>query len=1549
MSKLSGGASYLTKESVPAKRVSTQKKSPVMVAVSAFFALLVLFMSAQPLLASLSGTSSNKANAGAIGLFCTSDLGLGMDDKSDWSQFLRVYPLPNEKNRVWTLQEAFGSGLAFTNYEGEGGKDKDLIIEKSPENTTKPGNYDAVAEKLEGIRGIPSCFTAGGLNYVSNAAMGLANVQSNIVQAFVVFAFDSNIICADPANPSGVCLNLLKVIGGTGGTDGGLIGILTSSIYMPLLVIAVTITGFWVGYKGIVQRKLREAMFGAIWVCLSVIFGLALLLNPTLLAKAPMAVSNAVATCVIGSFSGQNCMDNSTGSGSLVNDSFSTSSDTICRSIAPGASLDSQMSMTVNSLSCSIWKAFVLEPYAQGSFGTSFGNLDTIADTPTKKVIEKAGLDPNTFCVNLGSSDSLASFSGKRAVFDRESGKVCNLLAYQMFLKTNASTTGSVTPAADSIDPRWYNVIVTAANDEGLWAQWAPSSTNAMHKISTGILAGFTGLVGGVVLVAIAFFALVYYLTSVILMAFAPLFFLMGVHPGRGKKILMGWLEKVVSNVLKYLASALFLIVSIAFYAAILGAATSPALTFLFVIIMSGALFMYRKEVIDLVGKVSMGGEQLSNSFSDKLKERAAGVGGLAMAGVGSGVGAAIAGGRVSSGIKAGIQRDLQRGGANKIFGKTGGDLVSNATRQFARNTVDNERDVKDEAKRAQAQAGVAAVELATIEDEQVEAGAAIEKFDLAFYNNQNELSDLESRRASYSGMETEAAREMMEDNPYFAQAQLLMNQISALEFDKGVALAIGDNETADLKTAEIQQLTGQRETLLGAIDTDELASNRKEYSERLEDKIFRSNINYTDEDEKARHGLTALTANAQSTRDVLVETANELTERRNEYAVSTASLTAKEEFLNEKAMNLQPGDMLNKKTADKMIADADALALTAGASVGRIAPTAINRSMEEVYSEQHAKFYVPNELPSDGPRGPIDGDGRGPIDGGSGPQGPIDGGSGPLNPGPTRGSGPSPQGPADSDALTPTATAGPTRQLPTSPQNAESPTAPPAADRPSTSSEPTSPLESSGPTDRIPVQSDRSPSALQRRMSELNNPTESIPETSGRSSESLPAAAPVVDAPRQSGGIPTSQGRQPAPVLSDTAPAYESSQPAVQPNYAPRIPTQPANAPSVSAQPNREPQQYIPESVPQRTESAPSSLRQESAPSRMESRQEYSPIPTVAPQPRASEPAPRPAPAYEPRIPSQPVNAPSTPVQPTASPQIPSQPTSPPRVEAQQQSTPAPVVAPPAPVRAPTPQPESAPRIPAQPATPPVSRTPDATPRSAPQQAPSAPPQEQRIPAQPATAPVQTPSAQRLAPQQAPVQAPSAPVREPRVPTQPNRAPEVSQAAPVQTAAPSAGRTSEQAPRPAPQQAPSAPAREPRIPTQPNRTPEAPAPQPVAPVRPPTSATPISRPPTPTAAIPSAPAPAIPTRTPVVPAQPSAPPAQAPTPPPAAAPTVRNREERGVPLAREIRLPSAPQVSRITENSEIPTVSIQRENPIDNEAPTRGRGLPRRRNPRND
>jgi hypothetical protein len=824
--------------------------------ISALFAgvliLLSLPVAASSFAPAEAKQSQQVAAGGFLGIFCSQQVGdFIMDSRYGWFNPLAGYPNPEQTNRKWTLQEAFGgNAVVFPTYHGEGGANEPFVAEKNfgkddkgepivapdPDPRAEYGNYAEVSGKLEGARNLGNCTL---LSLYNESLTGAFLLPTTIVVTFtsgiVNFAFNPSLICKDPANPDGNCFNLVGILGGVNNTPGeGIIGTLTSSIYLPLLVIAVTIAALWVAYTGLVKRKFREALFGALWVVLSVIFGLIALYNPTLLAKAPMAVSNAVSSCVIGAFSGVNCMSGAGGGDAIVDqDIESGTSGEVCTVRTDNLVLDQQMSAIMNGLTCNIWKAFVLEPYSQANFGASFEELDTITGDKITPVLEKAGIDGATYCINMGSSQPARDQVGQQLKLD--GGKqICNMAAYQMYLLTNADA-GDGGPPATGTDYRWYNIVVPAANDDGLWGVWSPSIAASFGKMTVAGLGLFSAVLGSAILITTAAFALIYYVSAVILMALAPIFLLFGVHPSRGKKLMLGWFEKVISNVLKYLASAVFLLVAVAFYAAILANATNVGLTLIFVLLISGALFLNRREIVNLIGKVNMGGEQMTSNIAERLGGSAKAAGGLALAGVGGGLGAALAGGSVASGLKDGLKRDLKRGSANRILGGTAGTVVTEATRQFERDTVDRRRDIKTDMRNQHADNVAAETQAQSRGDELQAATADHGEFDAKLDDLGGRGPALEEKVELNGRILTDEVHRIEVSGNAFMDAQQMLNTADALKVERDNAVAAGNPVKAAAITQEIRALESDAARTLGEVPADRRHELMGDYHSQFE------------------------------------------------------------------------------------------------------------------------------------------------------------------------------------------------------------------------------------------------------------------------------------------------------------------------------------------------------------------------------------------------------------------------------------------------------------------------------------------------------------------------------------------------------------------------------------------------------------------------------------------------------------------------------------------------------------------------------------------
>ena len=516
-------------------------------------------------------------------------------------------------NRKWTAQELFKKASGFTVYYGEGEKEfpftekVDRGLSRAEESNWN-WNDSGVQENLESAR--INCTARGGANIISSLFFALANAFVSITNYIVTSLIGDDFMAE----------SLVKIIGGDEDNGGGLIDIFFNSIYMPLVIIAFILTTVTIVYKGLIQMKFREALSSIIWSVSALVIGLTLMFNPLFMVKIPQAVTTTVTSCVIGALNGENCLTNE-----VTTPSFLVGKE--CRSEIIGGEND--VKMAVNGMNCTIWKTFILQPWAEEQFGQPYSDLYThnIPEGGNQWSALPEG-EGEKYCVNLASTSS-AEETGDNIVMDLDSDStVCNVALYQLYLQTNIEdpinhpddgySLTSPGNGGKRYDARWYDIIVPMAKEGTHWERWS-GENSPFGKIGTSFMSLFSVIMAGSVLGLLGVFGAAYKITSIIMLAFAPLFFLFAIEPTRGKKIFLGWLETLVSALLKYFATTLLVVVSLILYAGVLSN-TSGITSFIAVIILTFALWMYRKEITDLIGASNMGGQKLSNKANEAIK-----------------------------------------------------------------------------------------------------------------------------------------------------------------------------------------------------------------------------------------------------------------------------------------------------------------------------------------------------------------------------------------------------------------------------------------------------------------------------------------------------------------------------------------------------------------------------------------------------------------------------------------------------------------------------------------------------------------------------------------------------------------------------------------------------------------------------------------------------------------------------------------------------------------------------------------------------------------
>ena len=601
------------------------------------------------------------------GMFC-GKLGTNMDSRLSINT--DKLTAPNVTARKWTVQELFDSSIAFTTYNGEG---KDTFWLADTEWRTKQVSdwTGDVKNKSEAKRNVGDCYFGPLTSDISTMMINMAGGLVNIAQFFIVRLYSGDVICTSPDSPKGACINIIGIVGGAKGKTG-IIGSLRDSIFSPLATLMFILVGVWILYKGLFKREFRASMMGLLWSLGVFIFGLIALNKPAMLAGAPQTINSALSTCLVGAMNGQSCV-----TGTVT--APSTIVGTECESYGTSAGTEGA-AMATNALTCSLWKSFVLDAWSRGEFGYNYNEL-YLKDAPSDGTIwANAPDDVTPFSVNMKSSGATPTDGSK---VETAAVPINNLALYQLYISTDMKSSGDTqwkNTVTKGQDLRWYNIIKAASKDDRMWNHWTPNSVYGVKRIGTAFVSlVMTGIVC-VLLAVTSFWGLVYMFAGSLLMAFAPFFLLIAIEPGKGRRIFLGWLESVSSSILKYMASALMVLVALSLYAAILSSTSNYISSFIGVTIMTGVLMMYRKEIINLLGMTSLGGQKLSNAVGERLAKKGKKAKEFAKVVGGSAIGGAIAEGQNGGNVLSGFGTGLKEGTGRQL--RRGNSLLSGIARQ---------------------------------------------------------------------------------------------------------------------------------------------------------------------------------------------------------------------------------------------------------------------------------------------------------------------------------------------------------------------------------------------------------------------------------------------------------------------------------------------------------------------------------------------------------------------------------------------------------------------------------------------------------------------------------------------------------------------------------------------------------------------------------------------------------------------------------------------------------------------------------------------------
>lgn len=609
------------------KEASKHKKPPLAVAIMlGFLALLAAYIFAtggnaksvtiapgtnQPTI-----TKTETAHAGAMGIFGgAQSLGYGMNNTAGWEGSFNVIQLPNKEGRIFTLKEAVGSTLEFVNYEGEGDGD-DWTVSADPDRMTgAPKTINKDSEKLKGLRSVHTILSGGILNLMADGMNGLTGMFYDFAQNILLIAYSPSTICSD-AKDTNCVLNLPKITGGDGEHDKGVIGKLYHNFYIPLVFITTVAALVWAFKQVFVNHAVREGITAVLHVIATLVVGTALMLNAGLMASLPLKAMQTIGGYALSLSSSSG--DENTGADKQTGNTSEASA--MCKSTANDISASDQLVLSVNSMTCTIWRAVRLDPYARAQFGRPFAKLD-IKDPTIAEAIKKAEVDPDTFCVPLKVAGKPEDYRNKTLKLESGSHKVCNLAAYQLYLKTNAQIDDNARTKDHGIDQNWYKLIAVLQADDNLWNTWTYSWGSGFNRFFVTTIAMITFVPIGVILIIFSFMVIAQMFIVSVMMIFLPLIMLAWLIKGWGSRVAKKYFWFLLGCVASYIMYSVTLAVSVIILSAVIDTIDEMLLVSVFNFLLGFALWKNRAAILSMISNANPwdnGGisRRLNNVFS---------------------------------------------------------------------------------------------------------------------------------------------------------------------------------------------------------------------------------------------------------------------------------------------------------------------------------------------------------------------------------------------------------------------------------------------------------------------------------------------------------------------------------------------------------------------------------------------------------------------------------------------------------------------------------------------------------------------------------------------------------------------------------------------------------------------------------------------------------------------------------------------------------------------------------------------------------------------
>lgn len=537
-----------------------------------------------------SGFNFDKVNQKILGRQVTelNSSGATTTKKVKGAKPVKLPKTPNKKAKKVNPFDRFGvEGLNWSSYSGEW---KYYDVDGcSTGNNVGPTQFGKFYTKREEPKttydGVDNSADPRTQQFSRGTYTAWGQAFNDLITNFL-FGITKTIVAFTVALISFAFVDVSDVIG-LNSVSGGFLSMfknLYSGLFQPLLVLMMMLTGVYVLYVGIIKRQFRTALvngLGGSILCLFAAFVIGM--KPSFWIPLPNEIATYGEAIVVNSLGTKQHGDK----GALC----STNVEKMTKphiSTKFGKKQEEQLKKTgVNMRSvigCKMWSQFLLRPWVQGQFGTSYSHLNVKkVDNANKKWVGEPAVPVGNnkviknwalFQISLQTNAHAQLASGGKFKDDPKANiiKTVDGTSVDWWRITDAFSNYNETKhTSSSNDP----IVTGKMPTNGLegadyqnttlkplseWQSWI--GNRQVNRYGTALLSILFSVIGGIGPLLFAFIAAIYSVGVTLLMAVSPIFFLLGTWAGNGRRIFKGWAANLLSLIVKKIVSSALVLIS---------------------------------------------------------------------------------------------------------------------------------------------------------------------------------------------------------------------------------------------------------------------------------------------------------------------------------------------------------------------------------------------------------------------------------------------------------------------------------------------------------------------------------------------------------------------------------------------------------------------------------------------------------------------------------------------------------------------------------------------------------------------------------------------------------------------------------------------------------------------------------------------------------------------------------------------------------------------------------------------------------------------------